>query len=71
MVVKKVTGLTADDEVIEFMLFCDFTDAYLLKVSPYDLMLVIESKFRQFKARKQAGDGGIVPDGAIPPGING
>jgi len=71
MVVKRVTGLTADDEVIEFMQFCDFTDGYLLKVNPYDLMLAIEAKYRLFKARKRAGDEGITPGGSIPPGING
>jgi predicted choloylglycine hydrolase len=58
-IVKKVTGLVADDEVIEFMLFCDFGDDFLIKVNKYDLMALIESKFRVFKARRQAGDEGI------------
>ncbi len=66
-VVKKVTGLEADDEVIEFMLYCDFTDDYLLKVSEYDLMAVIESKYRAFKARKRAGDeGNFLSDPVLP-----
>jgi hypothetical protein len=66
-VVKKVTGLEADDEVIEFMQFCDFSDDYLMKVNEYDLMAVIQSKYRAFKARKQAGDeGNFLPDPMLP-----
>lgn len=53
VVVKKVTGLTDDDEIIEFMVFCDFSDAYLLKVSEYDLMENINRKYELFKGRKQ------------------
>jgi hypothetical protein len=53
VVVKKVTGLTDDDVVIEFMVFCDFSDAYLLKVNEYDLMVSIARKFEMFNSKKQ------------------
>jgi len=52
VVVKKVTGLTDDDEVIEFMVFCDFSDAYLLKVNEYDLTVSISRKYELFKNKK-------------------
>lgn len=53
VVVKKVTGLTDDDVIIEFMVYCDYTDYYLLKVSEYDLMESIARKYAMFKKKKQ------------------
>lgn len=53
VIVKKVTGLTDDDDIIEFMVFCDFSDVYLLKVSDYDLMVSIARKYDLFKKKKQ------------------
>lgn len=53
VVVKKVTGLTNDDDIIEFMVFCNYSDYYLLKVNDYDLMVSIARKFEQFKRKKQ------------------
>jgi hypothetical protein len=51
-VVKTVTGLADDDEIIEFMVFCHFSDAYLLKVTEYDLATRIALKFELFKQKK-------------------
>jgi hypothetical protein len=53
VVVKKVTGLTDDDDIIEFMVFCNYSDTYLLKVNDYDLMVSIGRKYEQFKRKKQ------------------
>jgi hypothetical protein len=52
-VVKKITGLSNDDEIIEFMLFCKFTDEYLLEVNEYDLSTRIALKFELFRKMKQ------------------
>lgn len=51
-VVKTVTGLSDDDEIIEFMVYCNFSDAYLLAVSEYDLMTRIALKYELFKQKK-------------------
>jgi len=53
VVVKKVTGLTDDDTIIEFMVYCHYSDAYLLKVDQYELMVSIARKYEQFKKMKQ------------------
>ncbi len=46
--VKKVTGLQHDDEVMEFMKFCNFSDAYILNINEYDLVVVIMKKFEEY-----------------------
>lgn len=51
-VVKKVTGLKKDDDIIEFMIFCSFSDEYLLGISEYELMEHIALKFGAFKRNK-------------------
>jgi hypothetical protein len=53
MVVKNVTGLTEDDEIIEFMVFCKYSDAYLLQVTDYMLMESIAQKYEEFRRRKE------------------
>jgi hypothetical protein len=53
-VVKHVTGLTDDDEIIEFMIFCKFSDKYLLEVGNYNLMENIAGKYELFKKKKAA-----------------
>jgi hypothetical protein len=55
-VVKKITGLKKDDEIIEFMQFCDFSDEYLLGISEYELMEHIALKYGAFKRKKQRPD---------------
>jgi hypothetical protein len=51
-VVKQVTGLTDDDEIIRFMAYCNFKEKYLLAVNEYDLMEEITRKYEMFKQRK-------------------
>jgi hypothetical protein len=60
-VVKKVTGLTDDKAIIEFMVFCDFSDPYLLDINEYDLMEQIALKYEAFKRKKQARNSGDFP----------
>lgn len=49
LLVKEVTGLTDDDEIIKFIIFCGFTDKYILEVNEYDLMELITKKFEFFQ----------------------
>jgi hypothetical protein len=51
-VVKKVTGLTDDGVIIEFMVFCDYPDQYLMEVNEYDLMVNIGMKYDEFKKKR-------------------
>jgi len=60
-VVKKVTGLIEDHEIIEFILFCQFSDQYLLSVNQYDLMERIARKYEEFKRRKYPPPSGDFP----------
>jgi len=53
MLVKKITGISSDEEVIEFMVFCKFSDAYLLEVNEYDLAGRISLKYELFQKKKQ------------------
>lgn len=53
MVVKEITGLTDDDDIINFMLFCKFSDEYLLNVNEYDLASRIALKYELFKKQKE------------------
>jgi hypothetical protein len=53
-VVKKVTGMTEDNEIVEFMVFCDFADQYVLDVNQYTLMEQIALRYELFKKKKRA-----------------
>jgi hypothetical protein len=53
-VVKKVTGMTEDSEIVEFMVFCDFDDQYVLDVNQYTLMEQIALRYERFKKKKRA-----------------
>ncbi len=52
-VIKKVTGMTEDHEIIEFMVFCDFDDQYVLDVNEYTLMEQIALRYELFKRKKR------------------
>ncbi len=52
-VVKKLTGLTLDDDIVAFMIFCKFSDAYLLEVSEYDLAARIALKYELYLKMKE------------------
>jgi hypothetical protein len=51
--VKEVTGLTDDDEIIAFMIYCDFPDKYLLEENEYEIMTRIAVKYELFKRKKE------------------
>jgi hypothetical protein len=53
-VIKKVTGMTEDHEIIEFMVFCDFDDQYVLDVNEYTLMEQIALRYELFMKKKRA-----------------
>jgi hypothetical protein len=60
-VIKKVTGITEDSEIIEFMVFCDFADQYVLDVNEYTLMEQIALRYERFKRKKKAEQSGENP----------
>jgi hypothetical protein len=60
-IVKKVTGMTEDNEIIEFMVFCDFADQYVLDINQYTLMEQIALRYELFKRKKRAEQSGENP----------
>ncbi len=52
--VKKVTGLQEDEEVMEFMKFCDFKDNFILNINEYDLVVIIMKKYEEFLKSKSS-----------------
>jgi hypothetical protein len=60
-VVKKVTGITEDHEIIEFMVFCDFADQYILDINQYTLMEQIAIRYDLFRKKKRAEQSGENP----------
>jgi hypothetical protein len=51
MVVRSVTGISDDDEIIAFMMFCEFSDKYLLEVDEYELRTRIALKYEMYKKK--------------------
>jgi hypothetical protein len=51
-VIRKVTGLTDDRDILEFMVFCNFSDDYLLEINEYDLSAEIALKFEAYKSKR-------------------
>jgi len=60
-IIKTVTGLKEDRDIIEFMVFCEFSDQYLLEINEYDLMKQIAIKFEAFKKKRQIMNSGDFP----------
>jgi hypothetical protein len=60
-VIKKVTGITEDSEIIEFMVFCDFADQYVLDANEYTLLEQIALRYERFKRKKKAEQSGENP----------
>jgi hypothetical protein len=52
-IIKKVTGITEDEEVLAFMLFCNFSDDYILNIHEYDLMVMISRKYEEYCRLKE------------------
>lgn len=66
--IKKITGITADDEILEFRAYCSFTNEFILNTSEYDLMVIIARKYEEFLRNKKGigSDGkGTFPAGQI------
>jgi len=54
--IKKVTGIKDDDEIMAFMRFCGFTDNFILDQNQYDLVVLIARKYEEFcRLRKGSG----------------
>jgi hypothetical protein len=64
-IVRKITGITNDEEIIAFMLFCHFSDEWILQINEYDLMVIIARKYEEYqRIKKGMGSDrkGIIPD---------
>ena len=53
-IIYKVTQLS-EDEITEFMGFCNFSEEFLYNTCPYDILLAIEMKFKEYKLMKESG----------------
>jgi len=53
-IVKNVTKLTDEDEILSFMLFCNFDQKYLLEVNPVDLLARIAEKYEEYLNTKES-----------------
>jgi hypothetical protein len=51
-VIKELTGLTDDRDILEFMTFCDFSDEYLLEINEYDLADQIVLHYETYKSKR-------------------
>jgi len=50
--IKKLTGLSDDRDILDFMTFCDFSDEYLLEINEYDLADLIGLKLGLYKSKR-------------------
>lgn len=53
--VKKYTTLN-DQELIDFILFCNFTDDFILESSEYEIAKAIDQKLQEFKLKDSTSD---------------
>ncbi len=53
-IIFRVTQLP-ETEMTEFMGFCNFSEEFLYKTSPYEILVAIEKKFKEFKLLKESG----------------
>lgn len=53
-IIYRVTGFS-EEEITEFIGFCNFSEDFLFKTSPYNILLAIEEKFREYKLMKESG----------------
>jgi hypothetical protein len=52
-IIFKVTRLS-EDEITEFMGFCNFSEEFLYKATPYEILVSIEEKFKKYKLMKES-----------------
>lgn len=65
-IIKKITGITGDDEILEFRAYCNFSDEFILNTSEYDLMVIIARKYEEFLHGKKGT--GSDRKGSLPAG---
>jgi hypothetical protein len=53
VIIKKITGITTDEETLEFMAFCNFSDEWIVNTNEYDLMEMIARKYEEFRRTKK------------------
>jgi hypothetical protein len=53
-IISEVTGLE-DKELTEFMVFCNFSDEFLLESTQYDILIKVLEKLKEFKKLKNSG----------------
>ena len=50
--VAEITGIEDELELDEFMAYCKLTDAYIARVSEYDLIITINQCYREFRSER-------------------
>ncbi len=53
-IVAGVTGLK-DDDLTEFMVFCNFSEKYLLETNQYDILIRVLEKLEEYKKLRNSG----------------
>lgn len=51
-IVQKITGLKNEQEVMEFMDFCNLEPEFILRVNDYDLFLAVNECYKKFRTKK-------------------
>lgn len=54
-IVKNVTKLP-DEEILDFMSFCKFTQEYLFRATEYEILVSIEKKYEEYVEKKAKGE---------------
>jgi hypothetical protein len=53
-IIFRVTRLP-EDEITQFIGFCNFSEQYLYSATPYEILVSIEEKFKKYKLMKESG----------------
>ncbi len=53
-IIQKITYLT-EEEITEFIGFCNFSEKYLYEATEYDILVKLEEKFKDYKLWKESG----------------
>lgn len=54
-IIRKVTNIP-EEEIIDFMGFCNFSNEYLLQASEYEIVVMIEKKYKEYQDNKTRGE---------------
>jgi uncharacterized protein (UPF0264 family) len=52
-IVQKITGLKDEQEVMEFMEFCNLEPEFILRVNDYDLFCAVNDCLKKFMTQKE------------------